>query len=258
MIDKDKIDYYYKIRENRPERTRTLRGYFYFSNDEKDENNIADDSIFMESYKLFMKDIDPNYKIKKYQTQILLVGFSIEPIILSILGLSAKRIIFIYSDDTRGECTTIIRYIELIEKKLELDLKYEFISKDELYSRKSRFCIDSSLPHSTFHAINAAVAWEIEENGIPREEICINVTGGKKSMGNGAYIAANILNIDTYYVDFRSYEHDRPTFGTEKLIGLPRIEDIVKSKKLTDSEKKDLSKNLLSFIEDTTLRSDEK
>lgn len=226
MIDKKKIENYYNIRENNPERTRTLRGNFYFSNFKDDDKSIANDSIFMESYKLFVKDIQPIYKAKEYKTQILLVGYSIEPIILSILGLAARRIIFIYSEDTRSECSRIRHFIEVFEKNFKLEPKYAFVTTDNRNNSDNKFCVDSSLPQSTFHAINEAITMEIEENRVPREKICINVTGGKKSMGNGAYIAANILNIDTYYVDFKGYDHDRPTFGTERLIALPFVKKI--------------------------------
>jgi len=247
MIDQ-KIKEYNKIIGRSAEETRKKQINFYFTNYQDDGKRFASDSIFAESYALFENGIQPLFKQKDYKTQILLVGFSIQPIILSILALKAKRIIFIYSEDTKGECSRIQELIPKITKFLGLDIEYEFVGQNERFKNNSIYSVDSSDPADTYKKVNAIIKSEIGNN-ISLSKICLNLTGGKKSMSNGAYIAANINKVDTYYVDFRDYDNDRPLFGTENLIALPLIVEIESLKSKSIDEKKSLSPLYQDYVE---------
>lgn len=193
---------------------------FYFTNQEEGKD-VNEDSIFMKSYKKLIHELPESIQGKTYKTHILLVGFSIQPIILSIFALQAERIIFLFSKDSVGKCSEIADWVEKVGKYLKLNRAFTFVGEDDWNREdKSRYCVDSSNPGDIYKKINDIIEEEKKQN-IEVTGIALDITGGKKTMVSGAFTAAAIMRIDTYYVDFDIYEDDRPKPGTEFLSKLP-------------------------------------
>ncbi len=250
MNIEDQTRYYTNSVSGRNENdTRTKKLNFYYSGDQNDltKEEVKDGSIFDLSWKEFLKTIPRTISEKNYSTHILTVGFSIQPIIFSILALKCKKVVLIYSEDTKGECSRIVAWLKRIQVFLKDDFQYTFIGQDEWNNKKCNYCVDSSNPADIFKKLQVIV----KEFKVNNEKIAVNITGGKKSMVVGAYMAASINKWDVFYVDFREYENDKPKFGTEFLMELPNLNEVndvvqkLRNKKIKFS---DVDQKFIKFI----------
>jgi CRISPR-associated protein (TIGR02710 family) len=126
---------------------------------------------------------------------ISLVGFSPEPIILTIRALQPEKVYFIATADTENQ-------LNLIVEKCNL--------KPSQYYKE---IVDSSRTVEVYAAIKKFSA------GITPRELAIDITGGKKSMVGGGAEAGGILGCSVFYVDYAEYDKDlrKPKPGTEFL-----------------------------------------
>ena len=143
------------------------------------------------------KFAEENRPDKKYGGLILTVGFSVQPLILSIGAISSQRIGLLYTPETKHLCDPIV--------------------KETNYSSHADCCeIDGSNPNGIYETI-----WELRfsENWTDFEHIAVDITGGKNAMAAGAGLAASVIPADIYYVDSDKYLQDfrMPEPGSEYL-----------------------------------------
>jgi len=184
---------------------------YYFSYDLNCNNNeekIDPDSLFCHSAKaLNIKQASDGLTDLKYDLHILLVGTTLQPLMLSVSAINAAKIFLLYDDSKEGE-----------DKK---DYLCDYIKAYKSIKAESE-AINSSKPHTVFSAIKKIT----EKDEWSGKEICIDVTGGKKSMVSGGFLASSVLGIDTYYIDFEKYERGNPILCTEFLNKLDNPYDI--------------------------------
>lgn len=182
------------------------KGKYYFhynlSGGEEDAfefPKIHPNSLFCHSVKaLKLKQNDDGLDSLNYDLHILLVGTTLQPLMLSVSAINAEKIALIYTDDTEGEKNTLQDLI----KEYKPSIKFERIEK---------LLVNSSEPHAAFLSIKKIIEKEEWQN----KRVCIDITGGKKSMVGGGFLASSVLSIDTYYVDFEQYHDGKPELATE-------------------------------------------
>lgn len=121
---------------------------------------------------------------KEYEGLILTVGFSPEPLILSIHAIQPTRIGLLYTPETKG-----------LLQRIQNDTTGICSSVDVRE-------IDGTNPNGIYEAI-----WELRFSDIWQkfENIAVDITGGKNSMAAGAALAAAVIPADIYYVDTTNY-----------------------------------------------------
>lgn len=183
---------------------------YYFSrnlNCEANGEKIDSDSLFSYSVKaLKIKQALDGLIDTKYDLHILLVGTVLQPLMLSVSAINSENILLLYDLDGTAK------------KK---DALKDYIASYKLEIAKCE-AVNSSEPHTVFTAIKKIVEAK-EWNG---KKICIDITGGKKTMVGGGFLASSILGIDTYYIDFEKYENGHPVICTEFLNKLDNPYDI--------------------------------
>lgn len=219
---------------------------FYFTNSEGG-NTITKESLFYQSY-IHLKDgLDKKIISAKYDTLILLVGFSVQPLVLSISVLNPKKVYLLYSNETKQNCLKIMLWINrfIAFKNSFFTVKesvIEFVGADLWEKSDCQYLINSSDPDDTYNKVLSIVTKE-KDNG----PVAIDITGGKKTMVSGAFIAASMTGTDALYVDFGDYDGSNPIPGTEfirlqknpieiLLLGLKKIfSEIDKNGKITQN-----------------------
>ena len=165
------------------------------SMDRSDAIAYYDKEIFPRVKEKFAKENCPD---KKYEGLILTVGFSVQPLILSVCAVSPQRIGLLYTPQTKHLC--------------------DQIQKETGFLSGNADCrqIDGSNPNGIYETI-----WELcfSENWKDFKEIAVDITGGKNAMAAGAGLAASVIPADIYYVDSDNYLPDfrMPEPGTEYL-----------------------------------------
>lgn len=158
---------------------------------------------------------------------VQLVGFSVEPLVLSALAINpTEQLILFYSKETEEESKDPL-YQKLVENN------YKPIIKDEIIFDNNNIClINSSDPKDIFNTI------EIVTKSYNANDVAIDITGGKKNMISCAFLSAVIKGFTIYYVDHEEYflKKSVPFPGTEYLskieypLSLDRIAEIIKDK----------------------------
>ena len=152
-----------------------------------------DEQIFPLVNKVFLSK-PTNCPKKEYDALILTVGFSPEPLILSILAIKHKRVALLYTEETK-------KFLPRIQEETNSPL-------DRLATRE----IDGSSTVEVYETImDLYTRWSKPTN------IAVDITGGKKSMVGGAAMAGAALGADIYYVDNTSFILGKPEPGTEYL-----------------------------------------
>lgn len=132
---------------------------------------------------------------KKYQCLVSLVGFSPEPLILTINTLKPEFVLFLHTKDTQQQLDVIVE-------------------KSQLKPSKFR---PQPVSDSKTEDVYLAIKNVISE--FTREKIAIDITGGKKCMVGGAAIAGALTGCDIFYIDFIDYDRQnrQPIPGSEYL-----------------------------------------
>lgn len=164
----------------------------------EDAQNAAltfyDEDVFPLVKKVFLSN-RKNRPNKQYDALILPLGFSPEPLILSILALKPQQVGLIYTKQTKS-------LLDRIQKETRLTL-----DKIKLHE------IDGSNTLEVYQTIMTFY----NEWGRPAN-IAVDITGGKKSMVGGAAMAGAALGADIYYVDNTKFtKFGKPEPGTEYL-----------------------------------------
>ena len=129
----------------------------------------------------------------EYDYLATLVGGSPEPLIRTILSIKPKKVLFIYTKEFEGSIDDIAE---------ETGLKPSDLVKE---------LIDVSKPEMIYEIIKKyASMWS---------RMCVDISGGKKSMTTSAAIAAAFLGLDILYNDYAGYNAKirRPEPGSEFL-----------------------------------------
>jgi hypothetical protein len=153
---------------------------------------------------------------ENYDTGIYLVGYSIMPLILSISYIKPSEIIFVVTPDTQPLIDEIKGGINGISPDY-----HAFISGDDRI--RIMAIEDLSDPAAVFQTIDKII---YENEG---KKIAIDITGGKKTMVTGAFMAsAHSRTCDIFYIDFEEYNirNSEPVYGTEFLASLPNPSEI--------------------------------
>jgi len=159
---------------------------------------------------------------KNIKCLFVLVGTSIEPLLLSILTIRpSEKLVLIYSSETKKQK-------KIIENTLFQKSGQHRIQKNWLYDKNAESFIERAKelsvdevevkdtnPEKVFAAIKSRAS-----SNQP-DEIGVDITGGKKSMVGGGFLAASINNYHLCYVDFDEYNEDKPVQGTEFINILP-------------------------------------
>jgi hypothetical protein len=182
----------------------------YFScdlNSQERDQLIDSESLFSFSVKALKLKIYSDALIDlNYDLHILLVGTTLQPLMLSVSAINADNIMLLYaSDGTERKKDRLFDYIKA----------YKSIEANAL-------SVNSSEPYTIFSAIKNIV----ESKEWKDKKICLDITGGKKSMVGGGFLSSSILGIDTYYIDFQKYENGSPVLCTEFLNKLDNPYDI--------------------------------
>ena len=179
-----------------------------------------------------------------YDVGIFLVGFSSIPIVLSLAEIQPnEQIYFLYSSETESvlhEISNRIRamlgdshspLIDLVEDTVLNNLKHSALKID-----------NPSDPVETFKRIKEIV------NQVGNKSVALDLTGGKKTMIGGGFIAGSILTsiddgqrrtCDMFYIDSLEFDPDRgtPTPGTEFLSLLENPYDMYNVQHTVEAEK---------------------
>lgn len=182
--------------------------------------------------------------LPQYDVGIFLVGFSSLPIVLSLAETQpTEQIYFLYSSATKdllNEISDRIRGMLGSSNSRLVDLVEDTVLKN---LESSAFKIDDpSNPVETFKRIKEVV------NLVGNKSIALDLTGGKKTMIGGGFIAGSILGFadaeqqrtcDMYYIDSLEFDRDRgtPTPGTEFLTLLENPYDVYNVQHTLEAEK---------------------
>ena len=176
-----------------------------------------------------------------YDYGIYLIGFSEDPIILSLGFMRPRNIYFIYSEESEEMLELLIEGFGYFDEEMR-----ERVEKalQKGYKTKLR---NSSDPAETFKTIKNVVQ-NIRSNGQDKK-IMVDITGGKKTMVSGAFSSTSLLkDVDIIYVDFGSYNDikRKPEYCTEFISKLQnpnniyRYTDLERIKGLFNSHRYDV------------------
>ena len=176
-----------------------------------------------------------------YDYGIYLIGFSEDPIILSLGFMRPRNIYFIYSEESEEMLELLIEGFSYFDEEMR-----ERVEKalQKGYKTKLR---NSSDPAETFKTIKNVVQ-NIRSNGQDKK-IMVDITGGKKTMVSGAFSSTSLLkDVDIIYVDFGSYNDikRKPEYCTEFISKLQnpnniyRYTDLERIKGLFNSHRYDV------------------
>ena len=185
-----------------------------------------------------------NNLLPKYDIGIFLVGFSSIPIVLSLAEIQPnEQIYFLYSRETEhllNEISNRIRVmlgdansrlVNLVEDTVLNNLESSALEID-----------DPSNPVETFKRIKEIV------NQVGNKSVALDLTGGKKTMIGGGFIAGSILGFadagqqstcDMFYIDSLAFDPNRgtPEPGTEFLTLLENPYDVYNVQHTLEAEK---------------------
>ena len=138
---------------------------------------------------------------------ISMVGFSLEPVMHTVLTIRPKHVVFVFSKDSarfRPRIKTLDYFKTLIN-----------CHGEEYNPKIEQIILESTDTALVFSSVNNTIA-QVSEGG----SIAIDVTGGKKSMDVSAFLAASLFEkVEIYYVDYEEYDSaiGYPVWGSEFL-----------------------------------------
>ncbi|MGC8913107.1 MAG: TIGR02710 family CRISPR-associated CARF protein [Thermoplasmata archaeon] len=155
----------------------------------KEEGDKLKKEIFEDTKQRFRE------KKEKYDIEILTVGNTAEPLILSILALKPDECVFICTPESRKTVDAVCKSCNLNPSAIIIEEIQSRVNAEDVYER-------------------------INKHYTPHKKICIDITGGTKAMVGGAAIAGAILRLPVFYVNVQR------EFNTE----LPYSEELVQLK----------------------------
>jgi len=174
-------------------------------------NQNLSDCLFRKSLKAFRALYACSYPTKQTAEScnllISMVGFSLEPIMHTILTLRPKKVVFVFSKES-ARFRPRVKTLDYLKSLIVYHGKDYDPKIEEIILKNT----DTALVFST---VNNAIAQSSFSGGI-----AIDVTGGKKSMDASAFLAASLQeDVSIYYVDYEAYNSDEgyPIWGSEFL-----------------------------------------
>jgi len=177
--------------------------------------------LIPKSQLLLEKRYSPRQDIK---CLFVLVGTTVEPLLLSILTLRpSEKLVLIYSSASEKQKKIIKNTLfqragkNLIQKKWLCDENAKkFIEQvKNMVISVDYVLITETTPEKVFAKIKSMVgSFRPNDTGV-------DITGGKKSMVGGGFLAASINNYYLFYIDFDEYKDSQPVKGTEFVHILP-------------------------------------
>lgn len=147
----------------------------------------------------------------------VLVGTSVEPLLLLILTIRPKeKIYLISSSESKVQSIYISNALRRISgggNILNPDLFSDnvkcYLNDIENIDIRCDIVIKDISPQKVFSVIKENVGT------YSHDDVGVDITGGKKSMAGGGYLVAVINNYHLFYVDFDEYIDGYPKSGTE-------------------------------------------
>lgn len=171
--------------------------------DDNARNVFYDEHVFP-TLKQVVLDREIKNNPDPYTYLILPVGFSPEPLILSILTLRPERVYFLYTRDSEIYLDRIVKETNLLISKVKSDL------------------IDETNVPDIYRKVRDIY----EEWGKP-SRIAVDISGGKKSMVGGCALAGAMIGARLFYIDSQFLAKMRkPWPGSEKLTLLENPYDV--------------------------------
>jgi hypothetical protein len=177
---------------------------------EPDSKNFFE-SPFSKSLKAFraLSSIDyPTDEGDSCDLLISIVGFSLEPIMHTVLTLRPKKLLFIFSKESSLVGSKDVNAFDRLQALIACH--------GDGYN--------PTLEQKILEVANAPHVFSVVRDAITKasssDRIAIDVTGGKKSMDASAFLAASLFEeVAIYYVDYASYDTDKgfPVWGSEFL-----------------------------------------
>ncbi len=169
----------------------------------------------------FVACFHSEWHLEKYKGIIFTVGYSPEPIILSILANEPECVFFIHTRETERILDEIIEQTGL---------------KPSQYKREG---IERVSAAGAYDLVKRGIKFLVEKKNIEKNRIAIDPTGGTKIMSVGCGIAASVFNLNILYVNNQNYNPKlrRPEPGSEILVSIPNPFDIFQDDKLIDGLK---------------------
>lgn len=171
-------------------------------------NHNLDKTPFGQSLRVFKTQYQLDYpQAEPYKVLVSMVGFSLEPVMHTLLTLQPEKVIFVFSQESvrfDGE-RTAADYIEFLIEHYNTSYKPSI----------ENICLKSTDTAEVFVRVHEKI-----KQYSTKDKISVDVTGGKKSMDVAAFLAAAMHEeVGIYYVDYEDYNiyNGYPVWGTEFL-----------------------------------------
>ena len=185
--------------------------YFGINDEYEPDSKNFFESPFSKSLKAFraLYSIDyPTDEGGSCDLLISIVGFSLEPIMHTVLTLKPKKLLFIFSKESSLIGSKDVNAFD----RLQALIACHGYGYNPTIDQKILEVADA--PH-VFSVVRDAIT-----KAASPDQVAIDVTGGKKSMDASAFLAASLFEeVAIYYVDYASYDTDKgfPVWGSEFL-----------------------------------------
>ncbi len=165
------------------------------------------------------------------------VGSSLDPLLLSILTIRpTEKLVLIYSKDTAHVKEKILDTLKQNDFNNKISL-HKFSNDDPIYifvkavSKNNDYIrsilLGNTEPNNVFKIVKRiSDEYKTSEGTGEKSTVGVDISGGKKSMIGGSFLAASITDCQIYYVDFEEYHNTYPLPGTEFIHILPNPYDI--------------------------------
>ena len=149
---------------------------------------------------------DGNRREERPDLLILCVGYSPEPSVLAVAHHAPAEVFLLLEDRLQQD------YLDSLEKLWD---RYCGELRLPQFARLDKRKVQGS-PAALFVAVREVV--EERQRDSSGLKIVLDITGAKKSMIAGAFLAAGFLDLETSYVDFEEYDPvlRRPVPGTSR------------------------------------------
>jgi len=189
-----------------------------------------EDKVWELSKEKYVLETRSTRNFKQYKGIIFTVGFTPEPIILNILANEPQAVYFIHTKESEKHLDRIIEETNLKASQF----KRGIMPKDSVLT--------------SFRLVKKGLNFLIEEKEINKNEVAIDPTGGTKIMSVGCGFSTSIMDLNIIYISNKKYNPilRRPEPGSEHLVNIPNLKDILLGDKLIEDI--NISKNKIKRI----------
>lgn len=175
--------------------------------DERLKNYISEKQPKLGDISLLQAELDyaralGNLSAKTCHTLVMLVGFSLEPLLQSVCAYQPQKVVLLLNQRGYGQ-ESADEFFEHVQ---------EAINRLEVVKPEICHFSTPDSPEGVFKTLT--------ENLRNKTDVVIDITGGKKSMVSGAFMYAAYSNTTISYVDFGTYDiRTRRPYGYSCKIG---------------------------------------